>query len=150
MRLILLAATAAAVLLAGCGRDVPRGRVHGKVTLNGKPLTGATVVFVAHDGKTHVLNLGPDGSYAVEGVALGPVKVAVQADAPKVASKGEFDVPSSAAKGVTDEKAGKAAAPPPEPKAAPPRVSPQYANAEKSGLTFELKGADQEWSVDLK
>lgn len=152
MRFVLVAAAvAAAVVLTGCSGDVPRGRVHGTIKLNGKPLTGATVIFLAKDNKTHVLALKPDGSYEVTGVALGPVKVSVQVDAPRSAVKGEFDPPSSAAKGVTDEKAGKA--PPsaePKAKADGVRIPAQYADADKSGLSFELKGADQEWSVDLK
>lgn len=155
MRLVLLAAaTAAAVVMAGCTKEVPRGRVHGTIKSNGKPLAGATVIFIASDNKTHVVDLKSDGSYEVSGVAFGAVKVSIQPVVPKSAVKGEFDPPplSSAAKGVNDEKAGKSPNPPPEPKGSPaaPRISPQYADAEKSGLTFELKAADQEWSVDLK
>jgi hypothetical protein len=151
MRFALLAATTAAVVLAGCTSEVPRGRVHGTIKINGKPLTAATVIFIASDNKTHVVDLKSDGSYEVSGVAFGTVKVSIQPVVPKSAVKGEFDPPplSSAAKGVTDEKAGKSPNPPPEPKgSSTPRVPPQYAEA--SALTFELKAADQEWSVDLK
>ena len=83
MRFVLLAAgVAAAVVLAGCGGDVPRGRVHGTVTVNGRPLTGATVIFLASDNKTHVVDLKSDGTFDVPGVAFGTVKVSVQATAP--------------------------------------------------------------------
>lgn len=152
MRIALFAAAvAAAVVFPGCGGDVPRGRVHGTLKFQGKPLTGATVVFLASDNKTHVVDVKADGSYEVSGVARGPVKVSVQPAAPRSAVKGEFDRPlSSQAKGVDDEKAGKEPVAPPAPKAGAPAVGAQYADADKSGLTFELKEADQEWSVDLK
>jgi hypothetical protein len=157
MRLTLFAATVlAAVALTGCG-DVPRGRLHGTVKYQGKPLTGATVIFLAGDNKTHLAKLKPDGTYDVSGVALGTIKVSIQQDLPEVASKAD---PRSAASrsqsksDVTDEKAAKAPAAPPPP--APEktdwkhRLPVQYADAEKSGLTFELKESDQDWSVDLK
>jgi hypothetical protein len=151
MRMLLFAAAVlAAAVSSGCG-DVSRGRIHGKVTWNGKPLTGATVIFIAKDNKTHPVKLKTDGSYEVNGVAYGPIKVSIQQDLPSVASKSEPRA-SSQAKGVADEKAGKA--PPSSPIAEKsdygPRLAASYTDAEKSGLTFEMKEPDQEWSVDLK
>lgn len=147
--LILAVGTAAAVVLAGCGGDGPRGTVHGTVKFQGKPLTGAAVIFVASDNKTHVLSLSADGAYTVTGVAYGPVKVSVQQEKERIAVKGQFDAPSSEAKGVKDEKAG--AAPPvaTRPKAGA-TIPARYADANTSGLGFELKQPEQEWSVDLK
>ncbi|AMV23597.1 hypothetical protein VT84_04245 [Gemmata sp. SH-PL17] len=144
------AATTVAVVLAGCGGDVPRGRVHGTIKYQGKPLTGATVIFIAQDSKTHVLDLKPDGTYDVSGVALGPIKVSIQTVAPRSAVKGEFDPPSSQAKGVTDEKAGKKSSSAEVSKVAGPMLPARFADADKSGLSFDLKEPDQEWSVDLK
>ena len=147
------AAALVAVALAGCS-DVPRGRLHGTVTFQGKPLTATTVIFLASDNKTHPVKLKSDGTYEVNGVALGAIKVSVQQDLPTVAAKAE--APRSGtwgqAKGnVVDEKAGKA---PPAPrtneKGSGRQLPASYASAEKSGLSFELTGADQDWSVDLK
>lgn len=152
MRAVILAVgTAAAAVLAGCGGDGPRGTVHGTVKFQGKPLTGAAVIFIASDNKTHVLSLSPDGAYTVSGVAYGPVKVSVQQEPERAAVKGQFAPPSSEAKGVKDEKAGMRSPSAPEPKAkAGPAIPAQYADAGTSGLGFELKQPDQEWSVDLK
>jgi hypothetical protein len=153
MRLTLFAAAVlAAVALSGCG-DVPRGRIHGTVRYQGKPLTGATVIFLAGDNKTHVAKLKPDGTYDVSGVALGAIKVSVQQDQPAVASKAEPRVSASSGqeKGVADEKAGRAPSTPVVEKVdRGVRFPAHYSDAEKSGLTFELKDPDQEWSVDLK
>lgn len=155
--LIVAAATCAAVVLtglSGCGGgDVPRGRVHGKITVQGKPVPGLAVVFLGSDNRTQSVSTKADGTYEAQGVAQGPVKVSVQAPVERSAVKGEFDpprVPSSSAKGVKDEKAGKSLAET-APKAAPGAfVAPKYANPDQSGLTFELTGPDQEWSADLK
>jgi hypothetical protein len=154
MRLTMFAAAVlAAVALSGCG-DVPRGRLHGTVKYQGKPLTGATVIFLARDNKTHVARLKSDGTYDVTGVAIGTIKVSVQQDLPAVTPKAESfgSAVSSQAKGVSDEKAGKAPAPPPvaEKGAGGLRFPAHYNDPDKSGLSFELKDADQEWSIDLK
>ena len=152
MRAIILAAaaTAAVVAAGGCGAEVPRGRIHGTITHQGKAFPG-TVIFLAKDNKTHTAELKADGSFAVDGVALGPIKVSIQQPAPRYAVKGEFDVPGRNTKGVTDEKAGKSAAQyDPQPMPSGPRIPAQYADSNNSGLGFELTSADQAWSVDLK
>lgn len=148
MRIVSLAAAlAAAAVLTGCG-EVPRGRVHGTVTYQGKPIPEATVIFIAKDNQTHLVDLGADGSYEVSGVALGPVKVSVQQAPPRVASKADPTRPGSKA-AVADEKAGKEL-PATPPKLSLSRLPADYADAEKSGLKFDLTAPDQEWSVDLK
>ncbi|OWK41739.1 hypothetical protein [Fimbriiglobus ruber] len=83
MRFCLLAAAVFAAALSGCG-DVPRSRVHGTVKFQGKPLTGATVIFIASDNKTYLTELKEDGSFAAAGVARGPVKVSIQQALPHV------------------------------------------------------------------
>lgn len=154
--LIVTAATCAAVVLAGLsgcgGGDAPRGRVHGKITVQGKPVAGLAVVFLGSDNRTHPVITKADGSYEATGVALGPVKVSVQAATERSAVKGEFDPPPvpSATKGVQDEKAGKSLADTAPKAPTGSRLAPHYADPERSGLTFELKGPDQEWSADLK
>ena len=148
MRLTMFAAAVlAAVALSGCG-DVPRGRVHGTVQYQGKPLTGATVIFLASDNKTHPVKLKADGTYDVSGVALGPIKVSVQmVISPRSPPKSEIArlrfVPGQAKGNVVDEKASHAPAPPPrmtEKADRGSRLSAQYADADRSGLSFELTG----------
>jgi hypothetical protein len=116
-------------------------------------MTAATVIFLASDNKTHVAKLRPDGTYEVGGVALGAIKVSVQQDLPAVAAKAEprGSDSSSQEKGVKDEKAGRA---PPAPVVVKGdrrgQLPAHYTDADRSGLIFELKEPDQEWSVDLK
>jgi hypothetical protein len=150
MRIALFAATAvAAIALAGCGKDVPRGRVHGTIKYQGKPLTDATLILIASDNQTHSAHLTKDGTFEVTGVAYGQVKVSVQPLLPRSFVKAD-PVPGKAAanKNVVDEKASFTA--PEQPKTGSARLPAHYTDAEKSGLSFELKEPDQEWSVDLK
>lgn len=145
---IALFATAAFVLVAlgGCG-DAPRGRIHGTIKFQGKPLAGATVVFLAKDNRTYLADIKPDGSYAVDDVALGTVRVSIQPLPSRPVPKAEK--PSRDDKGdYGDEKAS--AKPRPEFKAIGPPIPAHFADPNTSGLTFELTQAVQEWSVDIK
>lgn len=137
-------------LAAGCG-DIPRSRLHGTVTVGGKPLTGATVIFVGSDSMTYLADLKPDGSYEVTGVPRGAVRVSVQKAPHRPPPRPNPSPAQAAAKGVRDEKAEAPPAPPPVP-AGPtgPAVAAKYGDPNTSELTFELTQADQEWSVDLK
>src|SRR5262249_39534525 len=136
MRMMLCAVVVlTAAISSGCG-DVPRGRIHGKITWNGKPLNHATVIFIAKDNKTHPVKLKTDGSYEANGVAYGPVKVSIQQDLPEVASKAEPRA-SSQRKNVVDEKAGRAPPEPPvsEKQDSGPRLATNCIDTDKSELT---------------
>jgi hypothetical protein len=137
------------LLIAGCG-DTPRSKIHGTIKYQGKPLTNATLTFFAKDNSTHMAILNPDGTYTVDRVPRGPIKVSIQSDVPRPASKGQFakgfgEMPAETKDGKRDPAPG-----PAEPKATWPIVPANYNDPEKSGLSFELKEPDQEWSVELK
>jgi hypothetical protein len=135
------------LFLCGCG-DVPRSTVRGTIKYQGRPLRDAAVVFVASDNKTHLLDLQADGTYTVTGVARGPVKVAIQPEPEQAATS---RAPNAPRKGGGDQAkdAARTAAPEPAVRSGPP-IDPKYTQAETSGLTFELKDPEQEWSIDLK
>src|SRR3954453_15047519 len=84
----------AALCLFGCGGHPSKpklGRVSGKVTYNGQPVTKGLVSFVpsggpgAQTGQAAPGEIGPDGSYTLttfengDGAVLGEHKVLVQA-----------------------------------------------------------------------
>lgn len=145
MRTVLFAAAVlSAAFVGGCG-DVPRGRIHGRITFQGKPLANASVVFLAQDNRTYLADIKPDGSYEVSGIALGPVRVSIQQMQPRSAAKSERGATKAT---YADEKAAAPRAE--EPKSFGPLIPPHYADPDQSGLTFELKEPDQEWSADLK
>ena len=62
------------LLLAGCGRSA---NVTGKVTYQARSVCYGTVILVSADKKVRSGVIEPDGSYTVEGVPLGDVKIAV-------------------------------------------------------------------------
>ena len=149
MRTVLFLLGAMCLVAAGCS-DVPRSKIHGTITYKGKPLTNATVTFFSSDNMTHMAVLTDSGTYTVQGVPRGPVKVTVQSDVPRPASRANpgraafGDVPAETKDGKRDPE------PSPEAKATWPIVPPNYNDPAKSGLSFELKEENQEWSVDLK
>lgn len=151
MRLFLFAtALFTAALLSGCG-DVPRSTIHGVVKYQGKPLSNATVIFIASDNRSHLANLHPDGSYTAAGVAQGLVKVSIQAALPHVASRPEPKLELGSKAGVGESKdQARRTAPPPSIEGEASKLPALYTDPEKSGLSFELKQSDFEWSIDLK
>jgi hypothetical protein len=67
----------AAALLAGACGCARTATVTGKVTYQGRPVTHGSVVFRSADKTARSGVIGPDGSYTVQGVHPGEVKVAV-------------------------------------------------------------------------
>ncbi len=59
---------------AGCGS---RATVAGKVTYQGRPVVYGSVIVLSADKTARSGVIEPDGSYTVEGVAPGEVKIAV-------------------------------------------------------------------------
>ena len=60
--------------VGGCGRTA---HVAGKVTYQGQPVVHGSVILLGADNKARSGVIEPDGSYTVEGVGLGEVKIAV-------------------------------------------------------------------------
>lgn len=109
-----------AVVLPGCGRRFPMAEVSGKVTLDGEPLSDATVMFVPEKGFAAAGTLQPDGTFRLisgrpgDGAVIGSHKVAVMPADPE---KAHF------------------------PK--------KYMNAETSGFAVEVKAGKNRFEFDL-
>lgn len=80
----MIACTTVLALVPGCSKRFPaRGIVHGRVTLEGKPLGGATIVFENADlGVSRSAPLNDDGRYEVRsydsvGLPVGSYTVAI-------------------------------------------------------------------------
>lgn len=118
----------AALALAGCSRSHERetAQVLGVVTLDGKPLTRGTVMFVPETGRAGTGVIAADGSYTLttyqpdDGALVGRHKVSVA-------------IP------LGSETASAQASPIPQ----------RYMSADSSGLAFEVK-AGEENRIDLK
>lgn len=72
-------------LQTGCGGGI--GTVTGKVTSKskGKPIVAGTIMMVGDDAQAHYGTIAKDGSYTIDGVPSGTVKVTVNSPNPKTA-----------------------------------------------------------------
>jgi hypothetical protein len=149
-RLLLGLALAALAALPGC--SAPRSRVHGTVKYQGKPLAGAVLTFFGPDNMVYSADTRPDGTYAIEGVPRGAIRVSVQVPPPRPKPRPDPDFVAKARKGAAPAAGAKADSPAPPASDMPPRVNlpTPYGDPNTSGLAFELKEADQDYSPELK
>ena len=66
--------------VTGCGKS--KGKVSGKVTLEGKALRFGTVTMAGTDGVAIKADIQPDGTYSLTGVTFGKVSVSVTSPDP--------------------------------------------------------------------
>jgi hypothetical protein len=156
MQRISLALLFVALLAAqGCGYQ--RSRIEGTIKHKGKPLGGAVVTFFGPDNMTYTADTKSDGTYDIDGVPQGTVRVSIQLPPPRPKSRATPDLRKERdafAKGQAKaDDLGKMArqTEPPQPTAPPASALPaQYGSPSTSGLSFELKEPVKEYSVDLK
>jgi hypothetical protein len=147
---LLLAAT-------GCGGY---GTVSGKVTFNGQPVKGGYVTFVAESGGGSAS--GPidpkDGSFSIEKVPTGTVKVGVQSiDRPRPGPGGRPNKGPPTGATVGPPKDGPALPPGVDPKVFQPAASGAtftpglegYNDPDESGIKYTVKSGPQTWSIEL-
>jgi hypothetical protein len=146
----------AGAFLAGCGS--PTGNVNGKVTYKGAALNSGMVMFTGPSGKVFHSPIDSNGGYAIKQVEVGSAKIAVSV--PYVAPSGSgpfggaggppkkttFGPPKGAE--IPPEAQSKIFAPP-GPTKSGPKVPEKYADAENSGLRFDVKAGDQTHDIVL-
>jgi len=118
---------ALALSLASCAswNDGQTGaEASGRVTLDGKPFTAGTVVFVGPAGST-AAEVKPDGSYRAGNVPLGTVRVTIVTTGPSAAPKGGYG---------------------PAPQVPPP---PRYRSADTSGLKLDVSTGDNSFDIAM-
>jgi hypothetical protein len=122
----------------GCGSGGPTmGRVSGTVTADDKPLEAGTVTFISTDGQrpNATGDIKPGGTYTLQTVEPGDGAVV-----------GEYKVAISGA----DAKAMNTALPGAPVKAPKSAIASDYADANKSGLTFKVEPGSNTKNFDLK
>jgi hypothetical protein len=135
-RLIASAALLTTVLfsLASC-HGASEGTVTGLVMLDDEPLAFATVYFICGDGQPRACKVKLDGSYRLEKVPLGTVKIKVVTYPP---------VPPGLAKAEGPN------APKEQEKARPAvKILPKYSDENTSGLTYEVKQGQHKHDILL-
>lgn len=125
----------ASINLLGCGKvQLETVPVHGKITIDGKPLETGRVRFFPERGRVAAGDLQSDGIYTLttyadgDGAVLGNHRVSVEArTAAQQVSIESDDVPGNFL------------------------IPARYADEAKSGLTFEVKsGEDNQANFDLR
>jgi hypothetical protein len=128
---------------AGCGSAAS---VSGKVSYKGAPVKGGTVTFYNASNWTGTSPIGADGSYKIDKVPSGTVKITVETKSAK---------PNPMASRMP--KPPKDAPVPPgsmyEGGGDPDRyvaIPDKYADKEQSGLTYDVKSGSQEHPIELQ
>jgi hypothetical protein len=140
----------------GCGK--PTGDISGKVTYQGKPVSGGSIIFFdAENLQVGSGALGLDGEYSVFKVPAGPMKIAVSAPT-ALPRRRQKDSRSSS---LATEKAPEGANPK-APKwngggAAPGArsrvdvvIPAKYTRPDQSGVTYTVQPGQQEHNIDLE
>jgi hypothetical protein len=127
------------LLATGCGGQ-GKGTVSGKVTYQGKPLPSGFVTFVPEQGAALHSEIQSDGSYRMNNVPLGAVKISVE---PKSAQ----DTLKSSAMPRNPKDFSKAKTAMTESDA---KIPSRYADPNKSQLTYTVTKGSQQHDIDLK
>jgi hypothetical protein len=129
--------------LSGCSSS---GGVSGTVYLDDKPLKGGTVVFIGTEGKPSArADIEENGSYKIPKIAAGKVKITVdtswlnkgnQARVPK--GKFPTDMPNPYNRGGKKDLSARYV-----------EIPEDYANPDKTSLTYDVKGGSQTHDIKL-
>jgi hypothetical protein len=121
--------------LSGCGSEEVRGKITGKVTFQGKPLSEGRVLFSNDDKGIHMNgDVKSDGTYEIitakgAGLPLGKYLVSV---CPQLEP-----LPSGIARVAPKHKEY-------------PNIPPKYREFQTSGLTLNVKEGVNQFSIDMK
>lgn len=138
--------------LSGSGCGASTGVAGGRVSLDGKPVVWGSVTLVDAAGVSHQGDIDPTGVYKVEGVPVGPVKVAVNSPKPRdendPRSQGRGSAKVAAGNASLDDprekflaSQGKTAvqAPPPPPPGAWFEIPEKFRDASTSGISLTFR-----------
>lgn len=128
----------------GCGGGSV-GSVSGKVFFKDKLLQGGTVTFLTADKTvSRIAKIGEDGSYTIETVPPGLVKIGVETASLKQAASNPRNNAPPGQKGPNTSG--------PDPKALMKRyvaIPEKYSNPLESGLEYTVKGGQQPFDIKL-
>jgi hypothetical protein len=123
------------LVLAGCDPGEELGKVSGRVTFQGEPISEGLIIFSNEElGVFMSAEIGSDGTYEVEmakgyGLPLGTYHVAITPP-------------------LIEHPPGPIDSPPDE--QAFPEIPSKYHFPENSGLTFRVKSGENEFSPDMQ
>jgi hypothetical protein len=147
----------AVLALTGCGAKTTKAK--GKVTSGGKPLVWGSVTLVDDTGLFHQGHIGLDGTYEIDKVPVGKVKIGVFSPNPEEKGRNRGGGAAATAGGgkggapdPNDPRAKFKSEPPPEPPKPPPGtwfpISDRYTDPNSSGLSGEVQPG-KDLNIDL-
>jgi len=143
-----------AVVVAGCGPNVAKAKVKGRVRFLDKYLTAGTVGFINKEGQIGVAQIDFDGNYEMNDAPVGPVKITVKVPNVSAGAGPKGDTGPKPPPGVPEMRPpGSAAAE----KTFTPVVDPtkivkipgKYASADTSDLTYTVEKGEQTHNITL-
>src|SRR5262245_12848649 len=143
-RTLALVAPVLAAALCGCGSTATLG---GKVTYQGRPVASGSVIVLHADGTARSGVIQPDGTYAVEGVQRGHVRIGVLSPDPAHARSILHTGPRHAPDSHKSAKDGRAPARPKAPGWFP--LPHDLGDPEKSGLACDVTSAHTRHDIDM-
>jgi hypothetical protein len=135
-----------AILMSGCGGG-GRATVSGTVSYKGNLLKGGHMAFVGAAGKTSVADIGKDGKYTALAVPTGKVTITIETESLNPARY--MGKSYSAPPGVETKGATFGGMSIEERKERYVQIPANYAGADTSDLTLEVKGS-MTHNIDLK
>jgi hypothetical protein len=137
------------VLVTGCGGSAT---VTGKVTYQGRAVLSGYVILVNEDGTAASGVIQPDGTYAVEGVKRGHVRIGVSSPDPahahSILNAGRKDEHTQAKDSHGPSKAGHARTKPGTDGWYP--LPAALGDPHKSGLACDVSGSRVRYDIDAK
>jgi hypothetical protein len=136
------------VAVAGCSKS---GTVAGKVSVDGRPVSGGIVNFLGADVESGTQNsvtgtIHPDGTYEANKVPVGPIKVCIMPDAGTRTRAPKAPVrPRDREQGVKPN----TTAADPASTAGPVSIPPKYTKYDTSGLTLTVHGGTNPFDIEM-
>jgi hypothetical protein len=128
----------------GCGS---KGTVTGKISYRDKPVPGGTIFFLTEGKGTFESKIQPDGKYTVENVPAGTVKIYLETESIRPAPRPKMPKPpkDQVPPGAEDNPVYGAPA-----ANRYVKIPDKYTSPEKSGLTLDVRGGNQDYDIPLK
>src|SRR5262245_28898227 len=136
-RLVAVLSLGLSLAAAGCGGGT--GDLAGKVLYKDKPVVYGTVFAVGSDQQLRTAAIDPDGSYRLEKVPAGEVRLAVVSPDPAEVTVVGREGPKGSKKGVPGVDRGKWFP-----------IPDQYTTIDRSPLTVTVRRGLNEHNIDLK
>lgn len=131
------------LVAAACG-CAKTGTVEGKATVDGKPATGATVIFSGGDNQSVSAIVQDDGTYEAPRVPVGEVKAAFMPPMMMGMRKGmpSLEKIEPSTKSIPELPQAPAVSP-------TPTIPKRYTDVKTSGLTLTVKGGRNEFNIEM-